>query len=90
MDVQYGNVFIKQIHKADQKVRHAFSERLHIFKQNPHYPLLKNHLLVGQYLGYRSINITGDWRALYTETVNIDGEVVIVFELLGTHSQLYK
>jgi len=39
--------------------------------------------------GYRSINITGDWRALYTIKGDGKGGEIAVFEILGTHSQLY-
>jgi mRNA-degrading endonuclease YafQ of YafQ-DinJ toxin-antitoxin module len=39
--------------------------------------------------GYRSINVTGDWRALYSEQQQ-NGKEIIVFEMLGTHSQLYQ
>lgn len=30
-------------------------------------PLLNNHSLTGKWRGYRSINITGDWRAIFVE-----------------------
>ncbi|OGE71342.1 hypothetical protein A2617_00135 [Candidatus Daviesbacteria bacterium RIFOXYD1_FULL_41_10] len=62
-----------------------FRKRFELFLSNPFHPQLNNHLLTGNYKGYRSINITGDWRALYSENENS-----IIFELLGTHSQLYK
>jgi len=42
--------------------------------------------LVGELRGYRSINITGDWRAIFME---IDGGKIIYFVAIGTHSQLY-
>jgi mRNA-degrading endonuclease YafQ of YafQ-DinJ toxin-antitoxin module len=40
---------------------------------------------VQKYLGYRSINITGDVRALYT----VKEGALILFVFIGTHSQLY-
>ena len=36
-------------------------------------------------LGYWSINITGDVRAIYRQ----HGDTIIIFVLIGTHSQLY-
>lgn len=90
MDVQFGKVFIKQYDKADIKIRKAFQERLRLFRENPHHPQLRNHLLIGKYQGYQSINITGDWRALYIEKTSSLRETVIEFRLFGTHSQLYK
>ncbi|EKD44023.1 MAG: hypothetical protein ACD_72C00027G0003 [uncultured bacterium] len=61
-------------------------ERLAIFIDNPKDSILKDHGLIGDYLGYRSININGDWRAIYLETDKDE----VIFEMLGTHSQLYK
>ncbi len=63
----------------------AFKERLEIFIEDPFDPRLRNHPLKGKLKGYRSINITGDWRALFKEVE--DG---VYFVIIGTHSQLYK
>ncbi len=52
---------------------------------NPFDITLRNHALKGKYLGYRSIDISGDVRALYT----VKGNVIILFAFIGTHSQLY-
>ena len=57
-----------------------------MFVQNPFSPSLHHHPLSGEFSNYRSINITGDYRALYKQ---IDKNHVI-FVKLGTHSQLYK
>lgn len=84
-EIKLTNRFQKEFQKADRKIKAACIQRLEIFRQDPFHPLLKNHALRGRYQGYRSINVTGDWRALYTESQNI-----IWFEGLGTHSQLYK
>lgn len=48
--------------------------------------VLNNHALKGLYFGCRSINVTGDWRAVYEE---VDSQTVNFVDL-GTHSQLYK
>lgn len=85
MEIKYNPRFHKQYAKSNKKVKTAFNSRLKLFLQNSHHPLLRNHALTGDYKGYRSINITGDWRAIYLE----HGEIII-FEALGTHSQLYK
>ena len=73
--------------KADKKIQSAFFERLRLFEDNPFYPMLDNHRLTGKYEGCRSINITGDWRAIFREFENYG---LVSFETLGTHSQLYK
>lgn len=84
MVVEYDKKFLKQYDKADPKIRLAFKKRRRLFQENPFDPQLRNHALSGRYHGFRSINITGDWRALY----RAKGKLVI-FEALGTHSQLY-
>lgn len=89
MNIKFGKKFVKQYSKAPQKIKKAFGFRLEIFKKNPFHPLLNNHYLKGKYLSCQSINITGDWRAIYSETLGKDGKVAI-FLTLGTHSQLYK
>lgn len=38
---------------------------------------------------YRSIDVTGDWRALYREFKE-ENPPIAFFDGLGTHSQLYK
>lgn len=85
MEVRLSPRFRKQYKKADGKIKTAFNKRLRLFKDNPHDPLLNNHSLSGKFKGFRSINITGDWRAIYSKH-----KETIIFELLGTHSQLYK
>ena len=48
-------------------------------------PKLKVHPLKGKYAGYWSMSISGDIRALYVS----EGETIVIFALIGTHSQLY-
>lgn len=86
--IDFSNKFLKQHKKAPQNVKKAWIKRLTLFNQDSFHPLLKNHTLTGEFSGYRSINITGDWRALYSEHVE-EEEKVVVFEVIGTHSQLY-
>ena len=86
MVIETTKAFDKQYAKLNIKVKNAFKSRIEIFKSNPFETGLRNHALKGKYLGYRSIDITGDVRALYT----IEGDLVIIFGLIGTHSQLYK
>lgn len=88
--VDFSRLFQKQLHKAPVKVRAAFLERYQIFLDEPFNPQLNNHRLIGRLSEYRSINITGDFRALYSELTDENGNEVIVFKMFGTHSQLYK
>lgn len=77
--------FDKQYAKLTAKIREQFKVKLALFSTNPFDPALRNHPLKGKYLGYRSIDISGDVRALYT----VKNDVVIIFGFIGTHSQLY-
>lgn len=61
-------------------------QRIEMFRDNGNLDQLHDHALKGKYQGYRSINITGDVRALYYEKQ--DGKIVL-FAFIGTHSQLY-
>jgi addiction module RelE/StbE family toxin len=87
MRIEYASPFKKKFNKAPAKIQRAFMERGKIFESDPYHPLLNNHKLGGKYEGYRSINITGDWRAVFREFNNYS---LVSFETLGTHSQLYK
>jgi addiction module RelE/StbE family toxin len=85
MVIQTTKAFDKQYVKLNLKVKTSFKRRLGIFKVSPFDVALRNHALKGKYLGYRSIDITGDIRALYT----VQGDTIIIFGFIGTHSQLY-
>ncbi len=65
MKIKFSKRFARQYNKSSKQIKRAFDERLQLFITNQFDPLLNNHLLKGNFLGYRSINITGDWRALY-------------------------
>lgn len=84
MRIDFHKRFIKQYKKLHSKLQSKFDERLKIFVSNPSSSELNNHPLHGEYLGYRSINITGDLRAVY----EIRAEAV-KFLFIDTHSNLY-
>lgn len=89
MDVKFSRKFRKQYNKASRKIQSEFDRRLKLFLQDQFHPLLNNHSLTSNLKGYRSINITGDWRAIFSEYEEIERRV-IVFEILGTHSEIYR
>lgn len=90
MPARFSRKFSKQYDKADSKIKKAFDKRLKIFLQDSFSPVLNNHGLTGQYASYRSINVTGDWRAIFCEQKEAGGTKIVTFVALGTHSQLYK
>ena len=85
MIIQTTKSFDKQYLKLNPKIKKQFKQQLELFRINPFESTLRNHGLKGKYLGYRSIDIGGDVRALYT----VRGDIVIIFGFIGTHSQLY-
>lgn len=87
--VDYSRQFQKSLKKAPLATKIAFRKRRELFQKDPFHALLNNHSLSGKLKGYRSINITGDWRAIYSEYKDEANNTIIVFEILGTHSQLY-
>ncbi len=86
MIIKSTKQFDKMYLKAPIQIKEAFKKRLELFKANQNHPLLKKHQLKGPYKNYFSINITGDWRAIFQELQN--GEIIF-FLMLGTHSKLY-
>lgn len=89
MVIKFSRKFTKQYNKADESIKSAFNKRLKLFFHNQSHTLLYNHPLRGKLAGYRSISITGDWRAIYSESEKKRSKIII-FEMLGTHGQLYK
>ncbi|MHB8362216.1 MAG: type II toxin-antitoxin system RelE/ParE family toxin [Patescibacteria group bacterium] len=85
MNIQTTKNFDKQYSRLNIKIKNQFKYRIRLFEMNPFDITLRNHALKGKYLGYRSIDISGDVRALYT----VKGNIIILFAFIGTHSQLY-
>ena len=71
MRIYFHTRFEKNFKKLDQAVKNKFMERLEVFAANPFAPQLRNHVLKGPYEGYRSINVTGDFRAVYSAPDNV-------------------
>lgn len=84
MKISYTKNFVKLSKKLNPKLRVQMIERITLFSVNPLDPQLRDHRLKGKYKQYRSIDITGDYRALYL----LQGDEVI-FDVVGTHSHLY-
>ncbi len=84
MKIQYHRKFRKQFAKLSPNVKVKFLERRSLFVGDSHHPLLNNHSVEKAYPGCRSINVTGDYRAIFSES----GERVL-FINIDTHSELY-
>jgi addiction module RelE/StbE family toxin len=82
--IEFSPIFNKRRNAAPIEIKKAFLECFSLFHVEPFHPALRNHPLKGKYAGFRSIDITGDWRALYREETER-----IIFVELGTHKELY-
>lgn len=89
MIIRYDPIFLAKLKKIDVRIQKSFKEKLEIFINDPQNTELNNHPLKRNYLGYNSIDITNDWRAIYAEKVE-NGEAVAYFIDIGTHKELYK
>lgn len=86
MKIRFHRNFEKQYKRLTKREQKKVQERLTLFLKNPFDPILRNHSLKGKFLDYRSINITGDLRAIYKYL----GPDECVFVVLGKHSDLYS
>ena len=87
MQIEYSRRFIKNFKKCPKYIQEKFSERLELFLVNRSAEILNEHCLSRKLIGFKSINISGDYRAIFEV---IDKKDVIYFITIGTHSQLYK
>ncbi|MDO8638754.1 MAG: type II toxin-antitoxin system mRNA interferase toxin, RelE/StbE family [Candidatus Daviesbacteria bacterium] len=84
MVVNYHNNFIKDSKRLTVQQKKKLIERLELFGQDEFNPTLNNHSLNGKYLGHRSINVTGDLRAVFKKINNS-----VLFVSIDSHSNLY-
>jgi len=85
MYLLFAKGFRKRFDKLPKDIREQCNERLLLFETTSYHPLLNNHALNGDYAGYRSINVTGDYRAIF----RYETETVITFVQIGTHHELF-
>lgn len=85
MYISFHKSFIKDLKKQSLQTKKKFIERRNMFLLNQYDPALSNHALSGSYTGCRSINVTGDIRAIFYIY-----EDMIIFIRIGTHAELYK
>jgi mRNA-degrading endonuclease YafQ of YafQ-DinJ toxin-antitoxin module len=86
MEFYYSSTFKKQYKKLPVKIREQCKARLDLFALGQNNPQLHIHKLQGGQNGLWSMNVTGDIRAIFDR--GYDG--VIMFEAIGSHSELYS
>ena len=85
MEIRLHRNFIKKYTLLPKKIKEKFKERRNVFVENKFDPILNNHNVEKRFPGCRSINVTGDYRAIFKE----DKRNVFTFVNIGTHSELY-
>jgi addiction module RelE/StbE family toxin len=84
MKLKLHKNFQKRYKKLKKSEKDNFKERINLFIRDEFDPVLNNHPLKGKYKGYRSINITGDLRAIYKKEPE-----TTIFVTVDIHSNLY-
>jgi len=79
MKPTFHRYFIKAYIKLPKNIQLKVKACLRLFEKNPFSKEFNNHSLQGRYKNHRSINITGDYRAIYQP---ID-ETMVMFVVLG-------
>ncbi|OGE98608.1 hypothetical protein A2814_01445 [Candidatus Nomurabacteria bacterium RIFCSPHIGHO2_01_FULL_38_19] len=82
----FSKNFKKSFKNKDKFVQKKTLERIRLFRQDPFNIVLNNHKLHGEYEGCSSINITGNFRAVF-KYIN---ENTVIFSDIGTHPELYR
>lgn len=84
MRIEFHREFRRNLYKLPDSIQSKVHERLRMFEANKFAPLLNNHSVKKTYPGCRSINVTGDYRAIFYEAGDL-----VMFVNIGTHSELY-
>jgi addiction module RelE/StbE family toxin len=87
--IDYLSIFDKQFDATPLDIKQAFLDTITLFLIDQMHPALRNHPLQGKYAGYRSIDVTGDYRAIFRETYSGETQI-ITFYKIGTHKELYE
>lgn len=85
MRLQFSSRYKKKYRKLPVAIKRRADERLRLFVADSFHPLLNNHSVEKKFPDCRSINVTGDYRAIFKEQAN-----EIVFVNIGTYSELYR
>jgi addiction module RelE/StbE family toxin len=84
MEIVFHREFKKKYKKLPVKIQSQFNDRLKLFVKDKTHSKLNNHSVDTAFTDCRSINVTGDYRAIFKEENN-----VAVFVTIGKHSELY-
>ena len=84
MEIKFHKNFKKRFKKIPPKIQEQFYERLDLFLQDKFDKMLNNHSVDSAFPDCRSINVSGDYRAIFK-----DQKETVIFITIGTHAELY-
>ena len=88
MKIFFHKYFQKRYSKSSNKIKDKFDSQLELFYKNIHDERLNDHGLHGKYANHRSINVTGDIRAVYRKVSTTTDDIIVID--IGTHGELYS
>lgn len=90
LDIQYGRRFKKEFQKAIRQEGHTlemFQNVLdYLVREQPLPEKYHDHLLSGDYKGYRECHIAPDWLLVYKKD---HAKLILVLARTGIHSSLF-
>ncbi len=86
--IEFSPLFDKKLRQLPPEIIASFDETLDLFWENPNNKSLRRHFLKERYLGYQSIDVTDDYRAIFRES-KTENVIFIRFHTIGTHNDLY-
>lgn len=87
MKIELSHKFIKIYKKRFShlpNIQKKFDDRVRLFEKDSNDPILDDHALTGEKLGFRAFSITGDIRVVYYLYRGI-----AYFVDIGSHNQVY-
>ena len=84
MEIIFHKQFKKSFNRLPLKIQEQFYNRLELFEKETNNMILNNHSVDKAFRNCRSINVSGDYRAIFIEESNL-----MIFVKIGTHSELY-
>lgn len=81
MNIFRKKSFVKSYAQLPRKIQDKADDALFMFESDPTNDVLHNHGLKGKRLGYRSIDVTGDYRIIWRELSGGRYEFVEIVEI---------
>ena len=88
MKIEFTKKFLKQFNKLTKKTKLKFHHRVDILLSDPRDEILRFHRLSGRQKDSWSFDVSSDVRVVYDRSFE-KSDGVILFQEIGSHSELY-